>query len=476
MKYNIPNLVTNNSRLDNAYRIAVDDLVSNVRPFIGGLLQESRPVIIAGQDYNRPWTRDAAINVWNGASLMMPDVAKDTLLSVLTQENDKVRIGGEYWDSIIWATGAWHHFLYTGDSDFLDKAFTATSNSLSFQEEREFDPERNLFRGAACFQDGVSGYPKEYAETNMQSGIMNWPETNPAKKVSHGVGLPMFCLSTNCLYYNAYIVVQLMALALSKKPDTKWPLKAVALKNAINGAFWNNEKDNYRYIVGPYGNCDHEEGMGSSFAILFNVADEEKCLQVLNSQYVTENGIPCVWPNFPRYDKKENTFGRHCGTVWPQVQGFWANAAALCERTDLSAHELSKLTDFANRDGELMEIFHPVTGLPYGGLQENEGKIEEWESCKRQTWSATAYIRMILMCVIGMRIDENGICFKPAMPNGLSQLSLTGLKYRKTLLNITITGTGSDVGLFEINGIKVKDHRVASSKTGNIDIHICVKG
>ena len=39
------------------------------------------PVILAGLHYDTPWTRDAAINAWNGGSLILPEVSRNTLLS-----------------------------------------------------------------------------------------------------------------------------------------------------------------------------------------------------------------------------------------------------------------------------------------------------------------------------------------------------------------------------------------------------------
>ena len=54
------------------------DLLGNVSLFKDGLLERPVPVILAGLHYDTPWTRDAAINAWNGASLIMPDVARNT--------------------------------------------------------------------------------------------------------------------------------------------------------------------------------------------------------------------------------------------------------------------------------------------------------------------------------------------------------------------------------------------------------------
>lgn len=76
-------------------------------------------------------------------------------------------------------------------------------------------------------------------------------------------------------------------------------------------------------------------------------------------------GIPCLWPCFDRY-RREQDYGRHSGTVWPPIQGFWAEAVARQGRADLFARELLVLARNADRDGEFVEIYHPDTGLPYG--------------------------------------------------------------------------------------------------------------
>ena len=117
----IPHFCCNDPEITKAYQLAVDDLQSNIHLFKDGLLTEEKPVIIAGNGYDTPWTRDTAINVWNGAGLLVPEVAKNTLLSVLAKRpgSEQTIIGGQYWDAIIWAVGAWSYYLYTGDREFI---------------------------------------------------------------------------------------------------------------------------------------------------------------------------------------------------------------------------------------------------------------------------------------------------------------------------------------------------------------------
>ena len=112
-------LHTGDEIIDLAFRTAIGDVLGNIAPLASGLLKQDRPVLMAGLDYDSPWTRDAAFNVWNGVALLIPEVARDTLLSVLDVTGDQVRIGGQYWDAVIWAAGAWSYHLHTADRSLL---------------------------------------------------------------------------------------------------------------------------------------------------------------------------------------------------------------------------------------------------------------------------------------------------------------------------------------------------------------------
>ena len=177
------------------------------------------------------------------------------------------------------------------------------------------------------------------------------------------------------------------------------------------------DKGHYRYFIDPWKGSEAQDGLGHSLAILLDVADERQKEKILKNQYISPAGIPCLWPVFNRYSRDEKHVGRHNGTVWPHIQGFWGTAAAGQGKTELFEKELQMLTTFALRDGQFGEVFHPETGLEYGGLQENsEGVIEEYFLCHRQTWSATAYLRLILMGLYGMSFSPEGIRFTPTIP------------------------------------------------------------
>jgi hypothetical protein len=471
----IPTLRTDHETINQAYRIALGDLMGNVVPFKDGLLEKPVPVILAGLDYDTPWTRDAAINAWNGASLIVPAAARNTLLSVLIRSGGRLRIGGQYWDAVVWTTGAWNHYLYTGDRKFLALALEATRNSIAYFEQTEFDTKESLFRGPA-WSDGVAAYPDTYADAGGSSGILDWPKHNPGKVSKPGYGIPMMALSTNCLYYNAYRVAEKMALELKVPVDPQWSVKAANLKKAINTRLWNERTGCYRVLIGPLGDCDGQEGLGSSYALLFGIAEGKQAASVFAHQHVTPAGLPCGWPNLARYERLDGmSFGRHIGTVWPQVQGFWAEAAAREGRPEIFAHEIFNLAGHAVRDMQFAEIYHPITGEIYGGLQENGDRgIVLWRATSRQTWAATAYLRMTFLGLAGLRFDADGVRFQPCLPKGISHVEFRNIAYRSMRLHVIVHGSGTRVTQFLVNGKVTEEKFLSAREEGDRTVTIVV--
>lgn len=439
MRIEIPQLITNNEDINKAFRIAISDVIASINLHKDGLLDKEKEVIYAGMGYDMPWTRDAAINVWNCCGILFPEVSKNTLLSVLTEDEYGIRAGGEYWDSIIWVTGAWNYYLYTLDKDFLELAYEASVNTIKFFEDTEFDDKLNLFRGPACYGDGVAAYPDIYAKSG-ESGIASFVKYFPEYKAEKGVGCPMHTLSTNCLYYSAYNLMQKMESELGLDVQKDYIDKAERLKISINKHFWMEDKGYYRYIVDDFGNSEHQEGMGQSFAIILGVADKEQTKKILKTQHITNEGIACVWPCFDRYlNFGENEYGRHAGTVWPHIEAFWADAATKGGEYSLLEKEFNCMTKRAIRDGHFGEIYHPVSGELYGGIQENKGQgIISWKSELKQTWSATGYIRMILFDIIGIDICGDNLYVNPNLISNIKRIELKNITFRNKLYDIKI--------------------------------------
>lgn len=467
-----PFLITNNKKINDAYRLAIATLEANILPFKDGLLTEEKPVIIAGLGYVSPWTRDAAINTWNAGGLICPEIALNTLNSVLDKDDKGYFIDGEYWDRIIWTQGAWQQYLYTGNKEFLQIAYEAVCNSLKHFENTEFSQELNLFRGAACYGDGVAAYPDIYAK-HGESGIIVFASECRDLCEKDGVGIPIYSLSTNCLYYQAYVIADKMAEELCL--PLKYSEKAQNMKKAINKVFWNDKEGKYNYIYDKFGGCDYQEGLGISFAILFGIADDIQKKSIFENYKTTPYGIPCVFPSFERYNTPDGLgFGRHSGTVWPHIQGFWTDAAAKNGYVKLFDKEFMLQTENALRYYQFAEIYHPLTGQMYGGRQESGNGIVEWNSEPYQTWSATAYLRNVYMDLVGMKFTEKGITFAPVGSSLTNAVKLTSFKYRNAVFDITIKGKGASQKSFRINGEDAEPF-VPCDSEGRINIEIVLE-
>ena len=445
----IPSFISDNENINKAYRYAIACVTSNVITMKSGVLQNEKPCLMAGNHYDTPWTRDAAINVYNAMALLSPSIAKNTLLSVVYSQNGKAIVGDQYWDKIIWAIGAYKVYQIDGDKAFLRFAFDVLKNTITELEEREFDENANLFRGAAVYGDGISAYPEKYRNPDGSPGILDWAEKNPEKRVHCGHGIPMKALSTNCVYSESYRIMSEMAKVLDEN-GCVYAKKAKSIKEAINRLFWNEQRGNYDYLQGE---CDAQEGMGLAFSILFDIADADKAMKIAKNTHTTKQGIACVYPVFPPYE--QYGYGRHCGTVWPHVQGFWAKAMLKCGEKARFEKELFALTENAVRDKQFAELYHPETGEIYGGIQEWQGEYVEWKSEDYQTWSATAYLNMLIEGIVGLSVANGKVSFHPYLPTGMN---------RATLKNLQVAGKKLEVEIIRRNGAQNQKDTMTEEK------------
>ncbi len=434
----LPFFASDNPTLSRAARIATGDIVGNILPYKDGLLEEEEPCCMAGLDYHEPWTRDAAINTMNALCFFDRETVRNTLLAVCSKGPDGDCIGGQYWDKIIWAPAAWQYFLVTRDMSFLAFACRTVLNTLSRLEEDEWDADTGLFCGPAVYGDGVAAYPDRYADTpDCPSGIMSWPALHPSQRREKGYGIPMQTLSTNCVYYAAYTAAAAM-LDLLGQDAAPCLEKAGCLKRAIHRVLWDSGRGTYDYFTDPWGRCSAQEALGLAFSILTGVADPGQCESIAEHAYVSGHGIPCVYPSFPRYTEKSG-FGRHSGTIWPHAQGFWALAMIRCGHKQAFEKELFSLSEKACRDKHFSEIYHPLTGLPYGGLQEGgtDGTIL-WYPCEKQTWSATAYWSMIFYGLFGISITRDTLTLRPFLPENCSHMELKNISIIHAQIHVTV--------------------------------------
>ena len=458
------------SALDNLLRINTVPDTAKKHNAAGMMTGDPGQFVRAGGGYNEPWTRDASLNSWNAASLLEPTAARNTLWAVCERGPGgalMIQQDNQWWDKVIWITGAWSHYTITGDRTFLASAYAVAQDELSRMRREHYNAEYGLFQGPAFFCDGTAGYPEpEHDLHNKSSFVLDHPYTHE-----------MMALSTNCVYYNAYLCAARMAAALGRPPsETQCDEQAaLALRAAINKHLWIPSQGTYGYFVhgaGPLqGHLDPtQEGIGLSFAILFGAASPAQAQSVLRAVHRSPHGITASWPHFPRFDDAHP--GRHNGIVWPLVNGMFACAAARVGRSDLFQDEVEQIARLAaGGDHRFFEIYNAQTGVPDGGWQ-NGG---HWPSQPDQTWSATAYLRMIYSGLFGMTFQPKALLFKPTMPPAWGRVKLTGVHYRSAVLAITLNGSGTHIARFLYDGNPLARPAVPATAMGPHTVAITLR-
>jgi cellobiose phosphorylase len=131
------------------------------------------------------------------------------------------------------------------------------------------------------------------------------------------------------------------------------------------------------------------------------------------------------------------------------AQGYWACAAAKAGNAARFRSEVEALaTSAQSTKWNFFEIYNGVTGAVDGGWQCGA----HWGSCSNQTWSASAYIRMIHEGLFGMEFTPSGIRFAPVLPEQWGAVSLRRLQYRAAVLDIHLAGSGRRISKFTLDG------------------------
>jgi glycogen debranching enzyme len=431
--------------------------------------------IRAGGGYPSPqrWTRDAAVNAWNAASLLGPGIGRNTLWAVVDKGDDGliVQQDNQWWDQVVWVLGAWNHYLVTGDREFLADAYTTTVNTLAARKAANFNADFGLYQGPSFMNDGIAGYPAPPWTTGVNSSfVLDYPHTDE-----------LMCLSTNCLYYGAYRAAGDMAQSLGHPADAATHRAAAqGVRAAIDKHLWREDAGLYGYFVHGQdslaGQLDtSQEGAGLAFAVLLGVADADRARRLVAATHWEPHGIVNVWPAFERFSADQP--GRHNVSVWPMVHSMFGHATAAAGQADLFARAVQELASLVKTsDNGFYELYNSRSGAVDGGWQTGgDGTLGHFTSQPDQAWSATGYLRMILSGLFGVGLTEQGLRLAPTLPSGWGTVTLGGLPYRDASLDITLKGAGTRVRSCTVDGRRAAP-LVPAGTTGRHTVEITLGG
>eukprot|EP00747_Dinoflagellata_sp_TGD_P028987 gnl/TRDRNA2_/TRDRNA2_133618_c1_seq1.p1 gnl/TRDRNA2_/TRDRNA2_133618_c1~~gnl/TRDRNA2_/TRDRNA2_133618_c1_seq1.p1 ORF type:complete len:321 (-),score=28.68 gnl/TRDRNA2_/TRDRNA2_133618_c1_seq1:199-1161(-) len=277
-------------------------------------------------------------------------------------------------------------------------------------------------------------------------------------------------LSNNLLHYIAYKVAVLMSIEVGADTVSTeiehFEQKAAELRNAIRSRFWLPKQGYYAYFEDEHGVLvTHMEALGEALVLLAPgfESDAARIDSMFDNIYRSERGIPCLWPRF-RKDSQNGAVAEHYhnGRVWPFVQGYWALAAARHGKVDIFMDEMSKLVASSQIKSTFAEYY------------EMDGTFAVGHG--RQLWSGAGFLGMVHQGLFGMSFHPHFIQFSPVKPRHpfANTISLKNVSYRDMMLDIFVTGWGSRVVSFQLDGVyqPAEKSQVPSHLTGSHVIKI----
>ena len=420
--------------LNAIYNMSLDEMV---------MLMEEDGTFRTAKEWAGVWTRDISYATVLSLASLDPQRCMNSLMRKVADNRIIQDTGtGGAWpvssDRVVWVLAAWEIYKYTGDPEWLKRAYEVVKTSLEADSKTVIDPVTGLIRGESSFLDWRKQTYPLWMEPSDIYGSLN--------------------LGTNVAYCQALRVTGMMARELGE--EDIWSARAADLRENINKQLWLEENGYYgQYLYGRHFRSvsPRSEALGEAFSVLFDIADEDMKLKVLQNTPVTPFGITCIYPQIPGIPPYHNN------GIWPFVQAFWTMANAEYGQADAVMAGLASVIRPAALFLTNKENFVAETG-DFAGTEINSD---------RQLWSVAAMLAMYNRIILGISFTEDRMEFHPVIPESFRDTyTLTGMKYRSGTYNITVKGWGDGISSFKIDGRESEDHFIASEITGNHSIDI----
>lgn len=431
-----PHLTTPNTLHAAIFNMGLDEMVNAV---------EADRTLRTGREWPGVWTRDVSYSIILAMAALQPEVSRISLEKKISPTGRIIQDTGSggAWpvssDRQIWGIAAFEVYKTTGDKQWLRKIYPVIKNSLEDDYRAIYDKETGLVRGETSFIDWrEQSYP-----TWMQTADIYRSEA----------------LGTSVVHAQAWRVLAEIATLLGENAEAKtFNSRADALAKAIERELWMDDKGYYAMYL--YGRDNlirnpRAETLGEALAILYDVASPQRARRITEENPVTPFGPAIFFPQIadqPPY---------HNNALWPWVAAYWTLANAKT----------------GNEEGVMQgvgSIFRPAA--LFATNKENfvldNGDIGTVVNSSNMLWCLSGNIALTLKMLFGVNYETDGIRFAPFVPRALAaDRSLDNLRYRDAVLNISVSGYGSRIRSFTLNG---KEHApfIPADIKGTNDIRI----
>ncbi len=422
------------------YNMATSEIASDLRP---------DSTYRAGREWDGVWTRDVSYSIYLGLAFTDPYGAWRSLKAKL-KDSPRGRVivqdtgTGGSWpvssDRVVWAMAAWEVYKATGDIDILNEAYEAIDNTLRDDMLVVWDSEFKLMHGEQSYLDWrEQTYPKWMQPKDIYESM---------------------CLGTNVVFAQAFKVRSAMASELRKISDLKIEEMDSVITESINKHLWMDNVGYFsEYLYGGVYPIQSAatDNLGQALSIIFDVVDKERAASIISRTPYTPYGISSVYPQLPDIKPYHNN------AVWPFVQAYWNIASAKVCNMESLEKGLASLMRAASMFATHKELYVADNG-DYRGTAVNSDA---------QLWSCTGFASMIYRVIMGMSFQSDGIVFHPCVPTFFSGIkTLSGLHYRDADVTVNITGTGTEIVRFAINGRESDQYILPSDIKGDVVVDI----
>ncbi len=419
------------------YNMGLDEMVNAVEP---------DTTLRTGKEWAGVWTRDVSYSILLSMAYMQPEASRISLMKKVTPQGRIVQDTGSggAWpvssDRMIWAAAAWEVYKVTGSREWLDYIYPVIVNSLEDDLLTVYDKETGLVRGETSFIDWrEQSYPR-------------WMQTVDIYR--------SMSLSTSAVHARAWDVVMEIAKI---KGDSKMAAAArsrgIGLRQAINRELWIPSKGYYAMYL--YGRDNlitnpRAETLGESLAIMWNVADTARSREITEHLPTTPFGVAIFYPqiaDMPAY---------HNNALWPWVGAWWglANAKA--------GNEQGVMEAFGS-------VFRPAALFCTNkeNFRLDNGDIATELNSSNMLWCLSGNIALTHRILFGIGFELDGLHIEPFVPEAFGQSrTLRGFRYRGATLDITVSGYGSRIKSFKVNGKEQRRHVIPPKARGHMTVEV----
>jgi len=251
-------------------------------------------------------------------------------------------------------------------------------------------------------------------------------------------------LGNNVLANHAYNILADMAEELEIESDASE--RAARLKDAINQRLW-NEADGH-YCAFLYGGTAYPmqspttDNTSQAMCVLWDIADDDRAENLIAHTPIGDCGVNVTYPPTTAVEPY------FANPSWATTQALWNMAAALTGNQNALRRGLGALYR--------AQALYQSRGIHIAGAELDE------------LGTSAANLAMAYRVLAGVTLKPEGIEFNPMVPTGMEgDKHIKGLKYRKSVLDITIKGSGNNVEEITDNGKPIESPFLPCDIEGN---------